>query len=120
MSIPLPVFDPILIFSVIAMQIGARYLDLELTDFQKSLLKNRIIQTFILLGLIYVPLRDIKRSIFVLILIYLVIYVFFNENNYYNLFPKKFLYKNGILKNYNDLKIKYYDNYSNLFSKKID
>lgn len=117
MSIPIPVFDPILIFSVVAMQVGARYLDLELTDFQKKLLKNRIIQTFILLGLIYVPIRDIKRSIFVLILIYLVIYVLFNENNYYNLFPKRFLYNQGILKDYNDLKKKYYDNYLNLFKK---
>ena len=118
MSIPIPVFDPILIFSVIAMQVGARYLDLELTEFQKKLLKNKVIQTLILLGLIYVPLRDIKRSIMVLILIYLVIYVLFNETNYYNLFPKKFLYNHGILKDYNDIKKKYYDNYLNLFSKK--
>ena len=117
MSIELPVFDPILIFSVIAMQVGARYLDLELTDFQKKLLKNKVIQTFILLGLIYIPIRDIKRSIIVLIIIYLIIYVLFNENNYYNLFPKKFLYNQGILKDYNDLKKKYYDNYLNLFKK---
>lgn len=117
MSIQLPVFDPILIFSVIAMQVGARYLDLELTEFQKKLLKNKIIQTFILLGLIYIPIRDIKRSIIVLIIIYLIIYVLFNENNYYNLFPKKLLYDEGILKDYNDLKKKYYDNYLNLFKK---
>lgn len=117
MSIQLPVFDPILIFSVIAMQVGARYLDLELTDFQKKLLKNKVIQTFILLGLIYIPIRDIKRSIIVLIIIYLIIYVLFNENNYYNLFSKKFLYDEGILKDYNDLKKKYYDNYLNLMKK---
>lgn len=117
MSIELPVFDPILIFSVIAMQVGARYLDLELTDFQKKLLKNKVIQTFILLGLIYIPIRDIKRSIIVLIIIYLIIYVLFNENNYYNLFSKKFLYDEGILKDYNDLKKKYYDNYLNLMKK---
>ena len=117
MSIQLPALDPILIFSVIAMQVGARYLELDLTDFQKKLLKNKIVQTLILLGLIYIPIRDIKRSIFVLILIYLAIYVLFNENNYYNLFPKKFLYNQGILKDYNDLKKKYYDNYLNLFKK---
>ena len=99
------------------MQVGARYLDLELTDFQKKLLKNKVIQTFILLGLIYIPIRDIKRSIIVLIIIYLIIYVLFNENNYYNLFSKKFLYDEGILKDYNDLKKKYYDNYLNLMKK---
>ena len=57
MSIQLPIFDPILIFSVVAMQIGARYLDLELTEFQKKLIKNKVVQTFILLGLIYIPIR---------------------------------------------------------------
>ena len=118
MSIQLASFDPILILSVVAMQIGARYLDLELTEFQKKLLKNKIVQTFILLGLIYIPIRDIKKTILVVILIYLVIYVLFNENNYYNLFSKKFLYNEGILKDYNDLKKKYYDNYLNLFSEK--
>ena len=49
MSIQLPALDPILIFSVIAMQVGARYLELDLTDFQKKLLKNKIVQTLILL-----------------------------------------------------------------------
>ena len=36
---PAPAFDPILILSVILIQIGARHLDLELTEFQKKLLK---------------------------------------------------------------------------------
>jgi hypothetical protein len=107
-------FDPMLILSVILMQIGARHLDLELTEFQKKLLKNKIIQAIILLGLIYIPLRDIKKALFVLVLIYLIIYVIFNENNSYNLFSKKFLYNEGILSNYNDIKEKYYKNLSNL------
>jgi len=38
----------------------------------------------------------------------------FNENNNYNLFSKKYLYKEGIISNYNDFKKKYYDNLSNL------
>ena len=107
-------FDPVLIVSVIIMQIGARHLDLELTDFQKKLIKNKIVQSLILFGLIYIPVRDIGKSIMVLILIYLIIYVMFNENNNYNLFSKKYLYKEGIIANYNDFKKKYYDNLSNL------
>ncbi len=107
-------FDPILIASVIFMQIGARYLDLELTDFQKKLLKNKVIQGVILFGLIYVPVRDIQKTIMILLMIYLIIYVMFNENNNYNLFSKKYLYNEGIITNYNDIKKKYYTNLSNL------
>jgi hypothetical protein len=107
-------FDPILIASVIFMQIGARHLDLELTDFQKKILKNKIIQGIILFGLIYVPVRDIQKTIMIMILIYLIIYVIFNENNDYNLFSKKYLYNEGIIANYNDIKQKYYSNLTNL------
>ena len=107
-------FDPVLILSVILMQIGARHLDLELTDFQKKIIKNKIVQVIILFGLVYIPVRDIGKTIMVLILIYLIIYVVFNENNNYNLFSKKYLYKDGIISNYNDFKKKYYDNLSNL------
>jgi hypothetical protein len=106
-------FDPILIGSVILMQIGARHLDIELTDFQKKLLKHKIVQGIILFGLIYIPVRDITKTLIVLTLIYLIVYVIFNENNNYNLFSKRYLYNEGIIKNYNDIKKKYYNNISN-------
>ena len=106
-------FDPILIVSVIIMQIGARHLDLELTDFQKKLIKNKIVQALILFGLVYIPVRDILKTLLIMLLIYLIVYVFFNENNNYNLFSKKVLYNEGIIKNYNDIKKKYYNNLSN-------
>jgi len=103
-------FDPILIGSVILMQIGARHLDLELTPFQRQLLKNKVIQGIILFGIIYIPVRDFKKTLLILILIYLIVYVLFNENHNYNLFSKKFLFNNGIINKYNDIKKKYYMN----------
>jgi hypothetical protein len=112
---PSPAFDPLLLLSVILIQVGARHLDLELTEFQKKLLKNKIIQAIILFGLIYIPLRDIKKTLIVLTMIYLCIYVIFNENNNYNLFSKRFLYKEGVIKEFNDVKKRYYDNLSKLF-----
>jgi hypothetical protein len=112
---PSPAFDPLLLLSVILIQVGARHLDLELTDFQKKLLKNKIIQAIILFGLIYIPIRDVKKAIVVLAMIYLCIYVIFNENNNYNLFSKRFLYKEGIIKEFNDIKQKYYDNLASIF-----
>jgi len=110
-----PSFDPILILSVVLIQIGARHIDLELTDFQKKLLKNKIIQAIILFGLIYIPIRDIKKTIIILLMIYLIIYVIFNENHNYNLFSKRYLYNEGIITKFNDIKQKYYNNLTNLF-----
>ena len=106
-------FDPLLIGSVILMQIGARHLDIELTDFQKKLLKHKIIQGIILFGLIYIPVRDIIKTLLIMLLIYLIVYVIFNENNNYNLFSKRFLYNQGIITTFNDIKKNYYNNLSN-------
>jgi hypothetical protein len=106
-------FDPILIGSLILMQIGARHLDIELTDFQKKIIKHKLVQIIILFGIIYIPVRDITKTLIILILIYLIVYVIFNENNNYNLFSKRYLYNEGIINNYNDIKKKYYNNLSN-------
>jgi hypothetical protein len=57
--------------------------------------------------------RDIGKTLMIVALIYLIVYVIFNENNNYNLFSKKYLYNEGIIKNYNDIKKKYYNNISN-------
>jgi len=107
-------FDPLLMFSVILMQIGAKYLDLELTDFQKKLLKNNIVQGIILFGIIYLPVRDILKTSIIVFLIYLIIHVLLNEKHKYNVFSKQWLHAQGIIKNYIDIKKKYYDNISKL------
>jgi len=102
-------FDPILIISLILMQIGAKYLDLELTDFQKRLIKNNIVQTIILFGIVYIPVRNVIKTFLIVCLIYLIIYVLFNENHKMNIYSKKWLYNEGIIKEYENLKQKYYD-----------
>ena len=90
------------------MQIGAKYFDLELTEFQKKLIKNNFIQAIILFGIVYIPVRDVLKSIIIVCLIYLVIYVLFNENHKFNIYSKKWLYNEGIIKEYEDFKKKYY------------
>ena len=57
--------DPILIISLVLMQVGAKYLDLQLTEFQKKLIKNNIVQVIILFGIIYIPVRDIFKTILI-------------------------------------------------------
>jgi len=70
-------FDPVLIISLVLMQVGAKYLDLQLTDFQKKLIKNSFIQAIILFGIVYIPVRDVIKTTLIVALIYLIIYVLF-------------------------------------------
>jgi hypothetical protein len=107
-------FDPLLMSSIILMQIGAKHLDLELTEFQKKLLKNNIVQAIILFGIIYIPVRNIFKTFIIVCLIYLIIHVLLNENHKYNLFSKHWLYTEGVIKDYNNIKEKYYKNISML------
>jgi hypothetical protein len=107
-------FDPMLIISLILMQIGAKYLDLQLTEFQKRLIKNNFIQAIILFGIIYIPVRDVFKTIIIVALIYLVIYVLFNENHKLNIYSKQWLYNEGIIKEYNNIKDKYYEKLNKL------
>lgn len=107
--------DPLLIGSIILMQIGAKHLDLELTEFQKRLIKNNVIQAIILFGIIYIPVRDIFKTFIIVCLIYLFIYVIFNENHKYNLFSKQWLHAEGVIKEYTNLKDKYYKKIADLY-----
>ncbi len=106
--------DPILIISLVLMQVGAKYLDLQLTEFQKKLIKNNIVQVIILFGIIYIPVRDIFKTILIVAIIYLFIYVLFNENHKLNIYSKRWLFNEGIIKEYNDIKNKYYDKIAKL------
>ncbi len=102
-------FDPILMISLIFMQIGAKYLDLQLTEFQKKIIKNNFVQALILFGIVYIPVRDVFKSIIIVCIIYLVIHVLFNENHKLNIYSKRWLYNEGIIKEYENLKDKYYE-----------
>ena len=96
------------------MQVGAKYLDLQLTDFQKKLIKNSFIQAIILFGIVYIPVRDVIKTTLIVALIYLIIYVLFNENHKLNVYSKRWLYNEGIIKEYQDLKNKYYNKIAEL------
>lgn len=107
-------FDPVLIISLVLMQVGAKYLDLELTDFQKKIIKNNFVQAVILFGIVYIPVRDVIKTTLIVALIYLIIYVLFNENHKLNVYSKKWLFNEGIIKEYEDIKNKYYEKISKI------
>jgi len=106
--------DPLFVISIILMQVGARYLDFGLTNFQEKLIKNNFAQAIILFAIIYIAVRDVIKTALIVTLIYLIIYVLFNEKHKLNIFSKKWLYNEGIIKEYEDLKNKYYDKISKL------
>ena len=109
-AINLPSLDPLLILSLVVMNIGAKFLDIKLTDFQQKLIKNHIVQSLILFSMIYIGTRDILKSIIIVGIIYLLIYVLLNENHEFNIYSKKLLYNEGIIQKYNNIKDKYYLN----------
>lgn len=104
--------DPILLFSVIFMQIGARYLDLELTDTQKKILKNKYIQYLILFSIVYISTRCFIKSLLIVICLYVFLKILFNENSKFNLLSKNFLKEEGILSKDFNIKELYYNNFN--------
>ena len=111
-TIGIPTIDPLLMISLIVMNIGAKFLDIKLTDFQQKLIKNHLVQALILFSMVYIAVRDIIKTILIVGIIYLLIYVLLNENHQYNIYSKKLLYTEGIIQNYNNIKDKYYLNLS--------
>lgn len=109
-TISIPSLDPLLILSLVVMNIGAKFLDIKLTDFQQKLIKNHLVQALILFSIVYIGTRDIIKSIIIVIMIYLLIYVLLNENHQFNIYSKRLLYNEGIIQNYNNIKDKYYLN----------
>ena len=107
--------DPLFILSTTFIQIGARYLDFDLTPIQKKLLKSKVIQTIILFCIIYMSTRDIIKSFVIIIFLYLCIYVLFNENHEYNIISNFILEQEGIIDKHN-IKELYYDNIISLLN----
>jgi len=109
-TLGIPSLDPLLILSLVIMNIGAKFLDIKLTDFQQKIIKNHIVQGIILFSMVYIGIRDILKSIIIVFMIYLLIYVLLNEKHQFNIYSKRLLYNEGIIQNYNNIKDKYYLN----------
>ena len=101
--------DPLFILSTTFMQIGARYLDFDLTPVQKKLLKSKVIQIIILFSIIYMSTRDIIKSTVIILFLYFCIYILFNENHEYNIISNFILEDEGIIDKHN-IKENYYNN----------
>lgn len=80
--------DPISLLSIILIQVGSRHLQIELTEYQKNILKKPITQAIILTALIYVSTKDIKMALITVFSIYLLTHIILNEDHPFSILSK--------------------------------
>jgi hypothetical protein len=118
MSGILPGFvDPLAIASAFIMHTGNRKDNL--TAAQKEIIDHPISKMVILLGLFYITTRNIKWSVILLLLYYVLIYVLLNETHPMNILSYKWLANKGYIEtnpsNWNliDLYLKNHEHFTN-------
>jgi len=108
--------EPISIFFLILVQIGGRYLKIDLTKAQQKIINEPFFQAMILFALIYVTTKNVLTSITIVALVYLFVHILFNENHKYNILSKQWLKNENFITdgNYMSLKEIYLKNISNI------
>jgi hypothetical protein len=107
--------EPLSILFFIVVQIGGRYLKLDLTPAQQKLINNSIFQSIILISIIYMSTKNFTNSIIIVIVIYICIHILFNEHHKYNILSRKWLYDEKIIETeYNNIKDIYIKNIKNI------
>lgn len=105
--------DPIILnsVSIFLVQIGARFLNFDLTDAQTRIIKHPWVQSIILIALFYVSTRNIFISVGLVLTYYLCVYFLLNEQSKYNIYDKKWLAKEGLAQiTFEDKTNEYYSN----------
>jgi hypothetical protein len=106
--------EPLSMIFLILVQIGGRYLKIELTPAQQKIVNNVVIQSIILFAIILMATKNIANSLIIVCFIYLCANILFNENHKYNILSKKWLIDENIISgdDYKSLKDIYIKNIS--------
>ena len=106
--------EPLSIIFLILVQIGGRYLKIELTPAQQKIINNVVIQSIILFAIILMATKNIANSLIIVCFINLCANILFNENHKYNILSKKWLIDENIISgdDYKSLKDIYIKNIS--------
>ena len=101
---------------LILVQVGGRYLRIELTPAQQKIINNVVIQSLILFAIILMATKNIVNSLIIVSFVYLCVKILFNENHKYNILSKKWLMEENIISsnNYKSLKDIYIKNISSI------
>ena len=108
--------EPLSMIFLILVQVGGRYLRIELTPAQQKIINNVVIQSLILFAIILMATKNIVNSLIIVSFVYLCVKILFNENHKYNILSKKWLMEENIISsnNYKSLKDIYMKNISTI------
>ena len=108
--------EPMSMIFLILVQIGGRYLKIDLTPAQQKIINNVVIQGIILFAIILMATKNVANSLIIVCFIYLCVNILFNENHKYNILSKKWLIEENIISNndYKSLKEIYIKNISSI------
>jgi len=108
--------EPLSMLFIVLVQIGGRYLRIELTPAQQKLINNPIFQTVILFCIILMTTKCIVKSFIIVFVMFICVNILFNENHKYNILSKKWLLSEKIItgKTYKPLKHLYIKNMLNV------
>jgi len=108
--------EPLSILFLIIVQLGGRYLKIDLTPAQQKLINNSIFQSIILFSIILMSTKSLTNSIIIIFIIYVFIHILFNEHHKYNILSKKWLYDEKIIVDdkYNKIKEIYIKNINDI------
>lgn len=73
--------DALSLSSIAMIHIGSRHLQLDMTEYQKKLLKHPVIQATILFAIIYGSTKNLLVTVLVLSIIYVLLNFLLNENS---------------------------------------
>lgn len=108
--------EPLSMIFLILVQIGGRFLKIELTPAQQKIINNVIIQSIILFAIILMATKNIVNSLIIVCFIYLCVNILFNENHKYNILSRRWLIQENIISSndYKSLKDIYKKNISTI------
>ncbi len=110
--------EPLSILFLIIVQLGGRYLKIDLTPAQQKLINNSIFQGIILFSIILMSTKNLTNSIIIIFVIYICIHILFNEYHKYNILSKKWLYDEKLIidEKYNKIKEIYINNIKDIIT----
>ena len=103
-------FDPLAILSIVFLQLGSKYIKLDITNAQEEIIKHPLSQIILFGCLIFFTTKNIYITIIVVIISYLFIHILFNEKHDLNVLPTEWLYRNNYIKEINSNKDLYINN----------
>lgn len=90
-------FDPLVLSSIMMLQIANRYLKISVTTAQEKLITHPVAQLLMYFCIIYFTTRNIANTVVIVFISYIFVHILFNENHKNNILSKSWLYNEKII-----------------------